>query len=232
MFYDVYKSLCIEKGVKPFSVVKELEIKNSSNVAQWKKGSMPHSDTLKKVADYFNIPLNVLLSWIAAVDKFGFCWGYVEREQLKANARIRMAQKSLSDEEYIEERTTVFKALFSRSLQTNGYNLSHVDFNTYVAMLLHQEFWKKEIPQSCYNKMVETYGSIPGIEKGTIFCENKITAPRKKGSSRNLATRISALPTEDVSLVSLVVEQLLNNPEVTRPALDLALKAVQLNRQV
>lgn len=56
MFYDVYESLCKEKGVKPYTVAREIGL-GTSNVAQWKKGSTPRPSILEKIAKYFGVPV-------------------------------------------------------------------------------------------------------------------------------------------------------------------------------
>lgn len=60
MFYDRFKDLCKERGVSPAAVTRELGLNNSSSTA-WKRGSIPKSDTLKKLADYFEVSTDYLL---------------------------------------------------------------------------------------------------------------------------------------------------------------------------
>lgn len=107
--------------------------------------------------------------WEAAVKKFGFCWPSDYREMRKADARNKIDAGDLSDAEYIDAQEDVFRALFSRSLEASGYNLHHVDFQTYIAMLLHQNHWKNSINIVVYDKMVEKYGSKPGIEESQTY---------------------------------------------------------------
>lgn len=108
-------------------------------------------------------------AWEKAVQTFGFCWTYIHRERMKANARGRMEAEPLSEDEYINEQLTVFKALFSRSLEASHYHLAHVDFPTYVAMSLAQNQWKKKLPSHIYEKMVAVYGTQPGMPQGTYY---------------------------------------------------------------
>lgn len=62
MFYDIYVSLCKEKGLKPSTVAEELGI-NKSNVSNWKNnGYTPRGNALNKIADYFNVSTDYLLS--------------------------------------------------------------------------------------------------------------------------------------------------------------------------
>lgn len=109
------------------------------------------------------------LKWSKAVQKFGFCWTAIHRERVKGDARGRIEGGNLSDEEYVDVQLTVFKALFSRSLEDSGYCLDHVDFPTYVAMCLNQEQWKREIPTRIYDILAEIYGVKPGMEHGSHY---------------------------------------------------------------
>ena len=62
MFYDVYLSLCKRSNKKPSVVAAELGI-NKSNVSNWKNnGYTPRGDTLQKIADYFGVTTDYLLT--------------------------------------------------------------------------------------------------------------------------------------------------------------------------
>lgn len=60
MFYDQFIKLCDERGEKPTPVAKKLGC-SSSNVALWKKGSVPRTPVLSKIADYFGVTTQYLL---------------------------------------------------------------------------------------------------------------------------------------------------------------------------
>ena len=60
MFWDNYCKLCFKINKKPNSVAKEIGI-SSATVTKWKNGSQPSSPTLKKIANYFNVPSDILL---------------------------------------------------------------------------------------------------------------------------------------------------------------------------
>lgn len=62
MFYDNYVAICKQHGKKPSPVAVELGL-NSSNVAQWKKGSTPRPQVLQKIADYFGVSVGYLLGY-------------------------------------------------------------------------------------------------------------------------------------------------------------------------
>lgn len=58
MFWNKFQELCKEKGVSANKVAKDLSIA-SGTVTEWKKGRTPMNSTLKKVADYFGVPVDV-----------------------------------------------------------------------------------------------------------------------------------------------------------------------------
>lgn len=61
MFYDRFTELCKTRGMSPASVTREIGLNNSSSTA-WKRGSIPKGDTLQKLADYFGVSVDYLLS--------------------------------------------------------------------------------------------------------------------------------------------------------------------------
>lgn len=60
MFWERFNTLCFENNTKPNPVAKELGI-SSGIITKWKNGSLPNSDTLLKIADYFNVSVDYLL---------------------------------------------------------------------------------------------------------------------------------------------------------------------------
>ena len=62
VFYDVYLSLCKRRNKKPSVVAAELGI-NKSNVSNWKNnGYTPRGEALQKIADYFDVATDYLLT--------------------------------------------------------------------------------------------------------------------------------------------------------------------------
>ena len=57
MFWNTYTTLCAKQGASPNAVAKSLSIA-SGTVTKWKNGAMPQNATLKKLADYFGVPVN------------------------------------------------------------------------------------------------------------------------------------------------------------------------------
>jgi transcriptional regulator with XRE-family HTH domain len=60
MFWDNYVALCSKHGVSPNAVAAELG-KSSGSVTAWKNGASPRETTIKQIADYFRVSVDVLL---------------------------------------------------------------------------------------------------------------------------------------------------------------------------
>lgn len=61
MFWENYEALCRQIGKAPGTVAAEIGLSNAATTS-WKKGAMPKNSTLKKVADYFGVPVSALLA--------------------------------------------------------------------------------------------------------------------------------------------------------------------------
>lgn len=62
MFYDNFKYLCDQRGERPYTVVKSLGAKSAHAIEQWKRGSIPRQPMLEKIAAYFDVPIDFLLT--------------------------------------------------------------------------------------------------------------------------------------------------------------------------
>lgn len=62
MFYEIYEKLCSENGEKPYQLPLKLGAKSNSVVAQWQKGSVPRGAMLQKIANYFDVTVEYLLT--------------------------------------------------------------------------------------------------------------------------------------------------------------------------
>lgn len=61
VFYDIYKSLCEQRGVSLSRAAAEIGLSNAT-VTKWKKtGAAPGGETLTKVAAYFGVSVDRLL---------------------------------------------------------------------------------------------------------------------------------------------------------------------------
>ena len=61
MFYDGFVKLCNERNTTPTAVMKALNLSTGSPAA-WKQGRTPTTNTMQKIADYFGVTKDELLS--------------------------------------------------------------------------------------------------------------------------------------------------------------------------
>lgn len=61
MFFDNYVRMCNAIGKSPSMVANELGI-TSPSVTRWRSGSEPRYSTLTKIADYFSVTIEELIS--------------------------------------------------------------------------------------------------------------------------------------------------------------------------
>lgn len=61
MFYQKIQVLCKKAGTTPTALCKDLKL-STSMVTRWRNGTIPHVDTLQKIADYFEISVRELIS--------------------------------------------------------------------------------------------------------------------------------------------------------------------------
>lgn len=60
MFWERFYNLCIQNNSKPNPIGQEIGI-SSATITKWSKGTLPNSETLMKIADYFNVSTDYLL---------------------------------------------------------------------------------------------------------------------------------------------------------------------------
>lgn len=61
MFWKNFEKLCTLRGVSANGVCKELGLSNAT-ATHWKQGAKPNNSTLKRIADYFDVTPEYLLS--------------------------------------------------------------------------------------------------------------------------------------------------------------------------
>ena len=69
MFYDIFLNLCQDRGISSYKALKEMGV-GMSTATRWKQGTaQPSYKTLQKIADYFGVSVDELLSDNAADTK-------------------------------------------------------------------------------------------------------------------------------------------------------------------
>lgn len=67
--YEIFSELLQKHGVTPYKVSKETGV-SQSTLSDWKRGvSTPKQDKLKKIADYFGVSLEYLMTGKAETEK-------------------------------------------------------------------------------------------------------------------------------------------------------------------
>lgn len=67
--YEIFSKLLHDYGVTPYKVSKETGV-SQSTLSDWKLGKVtPKSDTMKKIADYFGVSIDYLMTGKEADDK-------------------------------------------------------------------------------------------------------------------------------------------------------------------
>lgn len=61
MFWKNFYSLCEDNNEKPLNVVTKLSIGHGS-ITKWKNGAVPNGKNLQKIADYFGVTVDYLLT--------------------------------------------------------------------------------------------------------------------------------------------------------------------------
>lgn len=60
MFWDIFYGLCQSKNEKPNNVAQKVKI-SSGLITKWKQGSIPNTEALIKLSDYFEVSIDYLL---------------------------------------------------------------------------------------------------------------------------------------------------------------------------
>lgn len=124
IFYENVKDLCALNRTNITQLAKDLGL-STSMPTKWKNGSIPKSDTLKKIADHFGVSTDALLSQSAQSNTIGNVSGSaVLQGNSGRNFNVTNSHASLSEDE--EEVLRLFRSLPMRQrvqwLQS-GYDL-------------------------------------------------------------------------------------------------------------
>jgi len=63
----------------------------------------------------------------------------------------------------------VLRCLFSRSVEATGYDLRHVTYEEYVAMMMYGRKYRRHLGDELYKKIVDNFGTMPGIVDGETY---------------------------------------------------------------
>ena len=61
MFFDILKDLCDQRNISTYKAATDIGL-NRAVVAKWKTGSVPNGQTLAKLATYFDVTVDYLMT--------------------------------------------------------------------------------------------------------------------------------------------------------------------------
>lgn len=127
-------------------------------------------------------------AWEKATEKFGelYCVHAIN-EKIKAKNRNISHDLSQSLDIRYNAQLEVLRCLFSRSVMANGFDLNHVTFDEYVAMMMNNAKYRKHYDEELCNKIIEKYGTMPGIKDG----ESVYYVPRATVAPTTLAAHFN-----------------------------------------
>ena len=107
MFYENVKELCHQRRTNITTLVKELGMSTSMPTG-WKNGTIPKSDTVQKIADYFGVTTDYLLRDHSPLSASNVRDSVV----LQGNGDMGAAPSQLTEQE--EEVMRIFRSLDMR----------------------------------------------------------------------------------------------------------------------
>jgi len=127
MFFDTFKQLCDAKGISCNKAALEIGLSNATPT-KWKKtGATPSSDTLQRIADYFQVPITDLLGITNSLD------GMIYKASLE---RDQAAAARLIEKRSIEKEKPAGQ--MASGLRDAGYDLLTPDEKKVVDSLIEQ----------------------------------------------------------------------------------------------
>lgn len=84
MFKKNFDRICLEKGLKPTVVVRDIGL-SSASYSCWNENSVPRQSTVQKLADHLGVTVSDLLDDPAPTDRM---------------LRLPITERTISDEEY------------------------------------------------------------------------------------------------------------------------------------
>ena len=167
-------------------------------------------------------------AWQRAVDKFGplFCY-YPENERIKAENRVIAGDASLPLCKRLDAQIEVLRCLFSRSVEANEFDLRHVPFDTYVAMMLGNPWYRANyLDDALYQALADRYSVLPGIGYGTIY---HIPEPEYAKPNNIVADNIATYVVSPTATVSATMSDQLHGRDL-KQELDSILKVLDAGK--
>lgn len=179
------KELCNFYNISYDSFITEAKFRFGKNINEATYYSCPEcglsymTDSIPDIEEH----KRVHEAWSNASKKFGklYCC-HSENEAIKAkNRNIRNDLTRSIDERYDAE-INVLRCLFSRSVDSSGFDLNHVSFNKYVSMMLNNEEYRRHLDKALQDRLIADYGVMDSIKGGESIYE---VAKRMKSNKKD-----------------------------------------------
>ena len=104
MYYENFDKLCKDRNIRPNHVSKGTGIPTST-LTNWKKGLFtPKTDKLQKIADYFDVPLSVIVGEQDLTDVANYVSGKFEQfnDGMEINKEVRLENGFVLDQQTLD----------------------------------------------------------------------------------------------------------------------------------
>ena len=172
-------------------------------------------------------------AWKKAEEKFGrlYC-NSTENERIKyENAGIR-DDESRTEQERYNAVIEILRCYFSDSVCGEHFNLNHVNFEKYVAMMMNGQHNRKVIAGNLSQQVINKYGTLPGIEDGKRYYKipkDKLTSRDKRDISKDIDSIMEKLSLKEYGPAAYKGEELSEESAILfKKELEIALERLKL----
>lgn len=189
VFYDNFLALCTQRAVTPSAVMRSIGL-NKSSASYWKKGSIPSTETLQKLADYFGVSTSSLIppEYPSLPDDLAEV--FLNRD-IGPNLKDLRKAKGLTQKELSEKTGIPLAYIQSFERGTGGYfpteddllrlaEVFRVDPKYIKGRGVTQEWMQATIQENCYREMNDAMQklNIVGQQKAVEYVRELAEIPR------------------------------------------------------
>lgn len=192
------------------------------------------TEALIKLSEFFNVSYDFLLNnseiEICPICRFEYCplekedfeehkirhnnflnfpdkdlfLSYSNREDLKEKSHKILKGANSTISEKADAAIKLYQCWFSRSIDSQNFDINHVPFNEYVAMILNWERSKEDLPEPVYNLLVKEYGIKEGLQENETYYhidEYKLLSKPEKDIQKSLNQIVNILQNSKNELI-------------------------------
>lgn len=186
MFWNRFFELCASVKLKPNRVASIIGV-SSASVTKWKNGTIPDSDTLLKIADYFGVTTDYLLGHEQSEEEEKPNGKFIE------NLKFLIAEKGISQKDFLSKMGLNVNAIGDWGKHGNFPNYAILEkiavyFGVTVSELLgkepttrEEETQMKTQAKPTIDEIIESMSEMGQVEWSYLrsAMDSKFTAPRE-----------------------------------------------------